>query len=176
MPDELTIRLWLRVTARISCVLFLAAFAGPGLHALYPSHLTRRIESYRPHFLLTFAGSHTVHLGVIVLLMLVQGPRYFRARGTAIVLVVGGTLFVFIYALAFDALTELRGRTPAILRSGWSQAFCLWALWVIFALAFVPPIAQKPMVYGPFGVAVLAASVIRLAARFRPAPSQASSV
>lgn len=165
MPDEPTIRLLLRLTARLSCLLFLAAFAGASLQAVWPSELTLWLRSHRPHFLIAFAASHTLHLGGILLLMLAQRAVFFRAKGTTEVLIVGGGIFIGIYALAFSALAEVRGRGP-ILRSGRVESFLMYALWIIFALAFIPRAIHGWWVYGALSLAVLAALAIRLLARF----------
>ncbi len=165
MPNELAIRLFLRSTARISSVLFLLAFAGPSLYALWPSNLARTIKAHRPHFLLAFAGSHTLHLAGIVLLALAMASRFFAQPSTPIVLAVGGTLYVFIYALAFSAFRELKGGS-ALLPERFAT-FAMYALWVVFTLAFVPRTAAHPLVYGPLAFAAVAVLVVRVTARLR---------
>ena len=60
--DEMTIRVALRTTARISFVLFLGAFLGNALYALVPIPATRWLKANKNAFTLGFAGSHTVHL------------------------------------------------------------------------------------------------------------------
>jgi hypothetical protein len=63
MMDEMTIRVAIRTTARISFVLFLGAFLGDALYRLVPAAATRWLKANKDGFTLGFAGSHTVHLG-----------------------------------------------------------------------------------------------------------------
>jgi len=94
-----------------------------------------------------------------------MASRFFAQPSTPIVLVVGGTLYAFIYALAFSALRELKGG-PALLPERF-ETFAMYALWVIFALAFLPRSAAHPLVYGPLAFAAVAALVARVTARLR---------
>jgi hypothetical protein len=58
-------------------------------------------------------------------------------------LAVGGTLYAFLYALAFSALRELKcGPAPLPERF---ETFVMYALWVIFALGFLPRSPPHPL-------------------------------
>ena len=68
-----SLHLLLRITARISFVLFILAFAGPGLAAVWRSDLADRIRHYRHHLLLGFVASHTIHLALVITLVATVG-------------------------------------------------------------------------------------------------------
>src|ERR1700745_3973782 len=73
MMDETTIRVAIRATARISFVLFLGAFLGNALYRLMPASATRWLKAHKDGFTLGFAGSHTVHLAFILILVAAIG-------------------------------------------------------------------------------------------------------
>jgi hypothetical protein len=74
--DEMTIRVAIRATARISFVLFLGAFLGDALNCLTPAAATRWLKANKDGFTLGFAGSHTVHLAFILALMAAIGREH----------------------------------------------------------------------------------------------------
>src|SRR5215469_1750798 len=104
MMDETTIRLAIRTTARISFVLFLCAFLGNALYCLVPSASTRWLKANKDGFTLGFAGSHTVHLAFILVLVAALGREHLLNELGWIVVVAFVNGFLFIYALAADAL------------------------------------------------------------------------
>ena len=58
MMDEMTIRMAIRTTARISFVLFLGAFLGDALYRLMPAAATRWLKANKDRLTLAFAGRH----------------------------------------------------------------------------------------------------------------------
>lgn len=66
--DEMTMRVVIRATARISFVLFLGAFLGDSIYRLVPAPATRWLKANKDGFTWGFAGSHTVHLAFILAL------------------------------------------------------------------------------------------------------------
>src|SRR3989441_8612222 len=167
--NEETIRLLLRVTARISGLLFLVAFAGHGLRAVWPSDLARRIEGLRAQFLLAFAGSHTIHLALVITLAMTIGDGFLRElprHGLAI----GGFAYLLIYGLAAAALVDMRTQRAVripILHSSAFQGFAAYFIWTVFALVFVGGVFRRPATYTLLAVAVLGALALRLMARRR---------
>lgn len=169
MSPEL-IRLFLRISARTSCLLFLAAFAGVGLRSLCQSQWTAWIAKSRPQFLLAFAASHTVHLALIFALASAI-PGQFSKRFPPYVLVAGGTLFLLIYGLAIAAFVDWRGRGTVripVLHSPVFQGIAMYLLWLIFALAFVTGTFRHPGTYAFLGLAVVTALALRIAGHFSP--------
>ncbi|MFY9562458.1 MAG: hypothetical protein WAQ52_19670 [Terriglobales bacterium] len=161
------IRLLLRVTARISCLLFLGAFAGPGLRNLWPPKWTEWIEQSRPQFLLAFAGSHTIHLALVLTLAWAI-PEEFRRQFPRYGLIGGAIVYVLIYVLAWAAFADLRSRRATrvpVRHLTALQATAMYLIWVVFALAFVGGTFRDLRTYAAFGVAVVAAFIVRLAGR-----------
>ena len=99
--DEMTIRVGLRTTARISFVLFLGAFLGNALYALVPIPATCWLKANKNAFTLGFAGSHTVHLVFILTLVAAIGREHVFKGWMAIAFTAG---FLLIYALAAGVL------------------------------------------------------------------------
>lgn len=161
-PD--LIRLLLRVTARTSCLLFLAAFVGQGLRSLWRTRWTEWIEQSRSQFLLTFAASHTIHLA-LVLALAGTALEAFRAHFPLYGLIGGGIIYVLIYALARGAFVDIRSRGASreqVPPLTVFQATAMYLIWAVFALAFVGGTFRDPRTYTLFGLAVVAALIVRL--------------
>src|SRR5947209_18946235 len=70
---EAEIRLLLRVTARISFVFFMGAFAGNALLTLWPADLSRKMAEKKRDFLAGLAISHTAHPGGLLAFLMTLG-------------------------------------------------------------------------------------------------------
>ncbi len=165
-----SLHLLLRITARISFVLFILAFAGQGLAVLLQSELARRLRHYRHHLLLGFVSSHTIHLGLVITLAVTMGWTVFLAKFTWVTVFVGGFAFLLIYALAADALAQLWPRGLPSLKER-LVSFAMYFVWTIFALAYVTRIRPSDPVHAVFGVVALAGFMIRILGR-RRAPAK----
>ena len=66
--NESAIRLVIRITARTSLLLFVAAFTGTGLKALWPGGWSEWFASRRVAFLRGLAASHLSHFAAVVTL------------------------------------------------------------------------------------------------------------
>jgi methionine sulfoxide reductase heme-binding subunit len=171
--DELGIRVMLRATARTTFILFVGAFVGNALRDLWPGRFSRWLATKRDWFLVGAAASHTLHLAAILALLQLMG--WSRLRLTTAV--GGGLGYLLIYALAIAALRRLRGREPlSPLGSPRFEAVALYAIWLVFALAFVPRIVSGWPIYSLLGAAALAALFVRLLclARYRRAKASAA--
>lgn len=160
---EPQIRLLLRITAQISFVLFSGAFAAAGMQVLFPGKFGEWWARNRDRFLLSFVASHTVHLGLVITLLStlrVIPPREIYA------LVIGGTVYLFIYALAVAAIARSIGRKQlAVIGSAGFTSFSMYTIWLIFASAFVPRIVKGWPVYSVLGIIALAGFVVHLVGR-----------
>ncbi len=74
--DETAIRLALRMQARLSFVLFIAALAGPGLRRFWPGRLSETLVRERSVLLLAFALSHFIH-GIWIFVFFAFTPHAF---------------------------------------------------------------------------------------------------
>ncbi|HEX8062443.1 MAG TPA: hypothetical protein VF535_04430, partial [Allosphingosinicella sp.] len=70
----------IRLTARISLLLFLAAFLASPLHRLAAGRLTSWLRRNRRYFGLGFAWSHLVHLVFIILFWRLDAPAFVEGR------------------------------------------------------------------------------------------------
>jgi hypothetical protein len=89
--DETSIRLALRMQARLSFVLFIAALAGPGLRRFWPGRFSETLVRERSTLLLAFALSHFVH-GIWICIFYAFTPHAFSWN-------LAGTTGVIAYAL-----------------------------------------------------------------------------
>jgi len=153
--NEAEIRLLLRVTARISFVFFVGAFAGNALLALWPANLTRKIAEEQRVFLSGLAASHTVHLGGIIALLTMLG----WAHAHKSTLFGGGFVYLLLYALVISTFVRL-----PLMSSSRFQTFSYWAIWAVFAAGFIPRIGRGGLVYTVLGIAAIAAPALRIAA------------
>ena len=97
--DEATVVLTLRLTAFASFLIYLLVFVARPLRQLLDSRLTRALKDNRRYFGIAFAGSHTVHLMLIVNYVLGPGVPFQT-------LFIGGVAYSFLYLMlitSFDA-------------------------------------------------------------------------
>jgi methionine sulfoxide reductase heme-binding subunit len=159
--DEQTIRLLLRITARVSFLFFLSAFVGAALSRLWPAPITRWLDENRRGWLLAFAASHTVHLTLILALATKLGsPEFLRQVGGWVTPVLGGVGYLLIYGLAAAAAIP---NGTKWLRSPGFQAFAYYLIWTVFARAFVRRSVHSAF-YVQFVFAAIAALSLRLLA------------
>jgi methionine sulfoxide reductase heme-binding subunit len=165
MMDEMTIRVAIRVTARISFVLFLGAFLGNALYCLVPAAATRWLKANKDRFTLGFAASHTVHLACILTLVAVIGREHvFNGTIMPVPFTIG---LLFIYALATGVLFR---HLPF-----WSsrfEALAHWYLMALFAVSFMRHAMMRPLFYTPFVLVAAIAAGLRIAAAMRSRRAQ----
>ena len=162
--EKQTILLLLRVTARVSFLFFLCAFVSSAVARLWPAAFTRWLDARRRAWILSFAASHTVHLALIFCLVNNLGARQFVRRVHWHGILVGGTAFLLIYALAAAAAFPSHLKP---LQAPRFQAFAYYLFWIIFAFAFGVSVTQA-WFYVVFTLAAVAALAVRLIAARRP--------
>ncbi len=97
--DEATVVLTLRLTAFSSLLIYLLLFVARPMRQLVDSQLTRALKENRRYFGIALAGSHTVHLMLIVNYVLGPGVPFQT-------LFIGGVAYSFLYLMlitSFDA-------------------------------------------------------------------------
>jgi sulfoxide reductase heme-binding subunit YedZ len=162
MMDEMTIRVAVRTTARISFVLFLGAFLGNALYRLVPAAATRWLKENKGRFTLGFAGSHTVHLAFILALVGSLGREHLLDELGWIVIVAFSTGFLFIYALAAGVLF----RHYAFWLSRF-ETLAHYYLMVLFVVGFTLSGIARPLFYAPFILVAVTAIGVRIAVTLR---------
>ena len=117
------IRLAIRATARTSLVLFVLAFTASALAELLPSEATRWQRRNRRYLGVSFAVSHFIHLGVILVLASVDQSLFWKLTNISTI-VLAGSAYFFIAAMAATSF-DLRRRGSARATGGcctWSAA------------------------------------------------------
>ena len=151
-----------RLTARTSVTLFLAAFTAAALFRLWPNAWTRWQRQNRRYLGVSFAVSHGVHLAAIFWMQHVQ-PVEFAQRVNAITWIGGGLAYVFIAAMtatSFDRTAQMIGpRAWKILHTVGS-----YYIWLIFANSYIGRALAMPE-YIPAAALVVLALGLRIAAR-----------
>jgi len=156
------LRIVIRATARISVVLFTAAFAARSLAHVWPTAATRWMLVNRRYLGVSFAVSHFTHLLAIFALGGWSLAGVVERSGITPV-VLGGIGYAFLAAMtatSFDQSAAWLGPRR------WSRLHATGAyyLWIIFFTSFAPRVAQSPL-YWPFALVLLAALVLRLSDR-----------
>ncbi|MDG2307784.1 MAG: hypothetical protein P8R42_24660 [Candidatus Binatia bacterium] len=154
------IRLVIRITGRVSMLLFAAAFAASSAFAVSRNATTRWLRRNRRYLGVGFAGSQTIHLLAIV--ALAATVQEFRDGVGVETLVVGGMAYVFTFAMAatsFDAAVRRLGR-------GWHRLHLVGSWWIfaVFALTILPD-AGTSVVGAVLSAALIGAWALRVAAR-----------
>lgn len=153
------LRTALHLTARTTFVFFVCAFAGNALRDLWPGTISAWLSRQRDWFLVATAVSHTFHLAAIIAFFQIVGWSHLQM----VTLVGGGSVYLLIYGLAIVAILRLRSRKEIFLFGKLRfEAFAMYLIWLIFALAFVPRIVSGWPVYSLLGFTALAALVVRV--------------
>lgn len=157
-----------RATARTSLVLFLAAYVASSLRMFWRSDFSKWLLKNRRYVGLSFAVSHTLHLGAIVALSRTS-PDFEVTAGT---LVVGGIAYVFLYLMA---LTSNDRAVAALGITNWRRLHRagMHYNWFIFLQSFGRRALSQAPFYIPFALLLVAAAALRFAAwrrRARRAP------
>ena len=160
-----------RVTARTSVALFLAAFTAAALFRLWPNAWTRWQRRNRRYLGVSFAVSHGVHLAAIFWLQHVR-PVEFAGQVNVITWIGGGLAYVFIAAMtatSFDRTAHMIGpRAWKILHTAGS-----YYIWLIFANSYLARALSIPA-YIPAGALVIFILGLRIAARVSRARARLS--
>jgi len=158
------VRAVIRLTARTSLVLFLLAFTAAGAFRLWPGGWTRWQRANRRYLGLAFAGSHALHALAITAFARMD-PAVYHSRVKLMTYVLSGLGYVFILAMAATSFD----RTAAwIGPRAWKVLHVTGAyyLWLSFMNSFLKR-APGDSFYWPFVVVLVAAMMIRVAARLR---------
>jgi methionine sulfoxide reductase heme-binding subunit len=153
--NETGLRIATRFTARSSCLLFLLAFVGSSLAALWPSATTQWLRANRRYFGLSFAASHAWHAIAIIGLA-------FLSQGKAIGYSPGGMLgYVFIVLMV---TTSSNGAVRWLGDRRWHILHLVGAyyLWIAFFVSFAKH-GTVALIYPFLTILLLVAMGIRIA-------------
>ena len=130
-----TVSLMIRSTARLSFLLFMSAFVASSLHHYKKNSLTRWLLKNRRYLGVSFAVSHYLHLGALILMTLHIDFNVFEDRGlfkTAF----GATAYAFITLMTITSFDKTRNLFGA---KNWKRIHTIggYLLWVIFAKSYI---------------------------------------
>lgn len=151
----------IRSTARSSLILFLGAFTAAALWRFVPNAFTKWLRRERRYIGVSFAVSHTYHLGVIFALGAIA-PAELGALANAITWIFGGLAYVFIFAMtatSFDRTAQWIG--PKAWRI--LHTVGIYYVWLIFANSYIGRAIQMPA-YATPAILLVAALGLRVAA------------
>jgi len=157
------IRAVLRLTAHTSASLFCASFAASSLVAFTKAPLMRALLRARRQVGLSFAVSHTIHLGAIISRVATS-----EFRSDPLTIVTGFVAYTFIAlmsATSNDRAVRALG-APAWKRLHWTGS---WFLWGVFAFTYAQATVTGDPVAAAGWTLLLATAALRYAARRRRA-------
>jgi sulfoxide reductase heme-binding subunit YedZ len=159
------IRSQLRVTARVSLVLFLFAFSASSLESLFQNSFTGWIRSNRRYLGVSFAASHGVHL-LFIFALAAWFPHPFLDQLNAVAIIGGGLGYSFILAMA---ITSFPAPRKWLGERRWKLLHTIgsYYLWLLFAQSYIPLALEKPA-FAPVAAAILAVLMLRIIAAARP--------
>lgn len=163
--DEETTRLCIRLSAKLSVLLFCLAFSASAAHRLLPrGALTFWWKMNRKHLGIAFAIAHLTHLAFLLLLQQCFHPVFELAKPSS--LFAGGVAYLFVVLML---LTSFEPFSKHLSPKGWKSLHTVggWWIWAIFASSYGKRVVEEPA-YLPFAALVLAVAVLRLVSMARP--------
>ena len=159
-PDHVAgVRLVIRLTARISLGLFLAAFTASALVRTWPSNTARWLLANRRWLGLSFAWSHLIHLLAIFALVRSDSALFWTLTNP--VSLTGGSItYLFIAAMA---ATSFNGAVRALGPHRWALLHRTgsWMIWLVFLISNAKRIPISGWYAGPC-LLLIAAAALRL--------------
>jgi hypothetical protein len=155
----------LRVTGRLSYLLFWPAYAGGALAKLFGRRFAFLAERAR-NFGLAFAAAHLVHLGLVVWLYLITA----RAPLPEDMFLFFAVAVFWTYLLVLISLPRLAaalGKAPCRMLRLVGSEYIAFAFLVDFVITPLRFGTSRPLEYLPFALLALAGPVLRLAALAR---------
>jgi sulfoxide reductase heme-binding subunit YedZ len=151
-------RVVIRATARTSLVLFSAAYVASSLRTFWRNDTTKWLLRSRRYVGLSYAVSHTLHLGAIVALSRVAPDFRFEPA----TVIGGGLAYVFLYLMA---LTSNDRAVAALGLDRWRRLHRIGMHynWFIFFQSFAGRAWMEPF-YLPFALLLVGSLLLRFAA------------
>lgn len=151
----------IRHTAQTSFVLFLGAYYASSLRVFWRSDLSKWLLANRRYLGVSYAVSHTYHLGFIALLA--TSSTTFHDDVSLVTIIGGGMAFVLMYLMA---LTSFDRTAAALGRRNWVRLHKVGMHynWAIFFNSYFSRALAPSFLYAPFALALLAGLGLRIAA------------
>ena len=141
--NEQSMRIAIRLTARISCILFLLAFSASSLRRIKSNKLTQWLLRNRRYLGLSMAVSHGFHAIAIIGVAMLSTGEILRDNH-------GGNLgYFFIIAMTISSFSY-----PASFlgNRGWKilHTVGMYYLWLVFIVSFSKRLTESIVIYLPF--------------------------
>lgn len=158
-PDAEGARRLVRVTARVSLVLFLLAFVASAWWRRWPGAVSAALRGHRRQVGLLFATSHACHAVGIACLAVWADPALWAELTPPVSRWIGGAGYVAIVLMAltsFDAAVRWLGRArwQALHRTG------AHVIWLVFLLSCLKRVGAEPIYALPLAL-LLGAMLLR---------------
>lgn len=152
--NEDFIRAMMRVTARCSIVLFIAAFSASSLAYLWPSQPSKWLKANRRYVGLSFALSHFYYLFYLVLLISLY-PREWMTQVPLLVVILALTGYVFLVAMT---ITSFKGPRVRLGEANWRRLHLtgMYVIWLIFVETYAAAGMKHSIYLVAVGVLLLA--------------------
>ena len=160
-PNERGIAIALRLTARLSFLLFLGAYAGGAAFAVLGPTFSF-LARHQRQFGLSFAAAHLVHIGLVLWLYGISEQRPIPDLSAIMFSI--GTLCLYVLALySVDSVRKILN--PAVWRI--VRVIGLQYIAFLFFIDFTFPLFngfKQPIAYLPFAILIVLGASLRIAA------------
>lgn len=161
---EESTRQCIRLSAKVSVVLFSMAFTASAVQGLLRNVLTFWWRMNRKYLGISFAIMHLLHLAFLVLLQQYFHPVFTLAKTTS--LFAGGMAYLFVVLML---LTSFERFSKYLSKKSWKLLHTVggWWIWAIFASSYFKRVLHGETEYLPWALLVLAVGVLRVVALVR---------
>lgn len=156
--NEESVRQCIRLSAKVSVVLFSMAFSASAVQRLWPGVLTFWWRMNRRYFGISFAFLHLLHLAFLVLLQQFFHPVFTLAKTSS--LVAGGGAYLFVLLML---LTSFERFAHYFSKKQWKLLHTVggWWIWAVFASSYFKR-GMAEAEYMPWALLVAAVGILRV--------------
>ena len=157
--NEESNRLVIRLTARMSGILFCLAFGASAFHAWIKNSFSWWVFMNRKFWGISFALMHLVHLGFLVLLQQYFHPVFEKAATTSVM--AGGLVYLF---LGLMLLTSFPFFAKKITSKHWRILHTVggYWIWLIFIISYVKRVIHGSNEYIPLVLLFVTTILLRI--------------
>ena len=157
--NEESTRQCIRLSAKVSVVLFCMAFSASAVQGLLRNVFTFWWRMNRKYFGISFAIVHLLHLAFLVLLQQCFHPVFTLAKTSS--LVAGGGAYMFVVLML---LTSFERFSKHLTKRQWKLLHTVggWWIWAVFASSYFKRVLHGEWEYLPWALLVLATGLVFL--------------
>ena len=163
--DANSILVTIRSTGRTSLFLFSLAFTASSVYYFWTSSFSKWVLKNRRYIGVSFAVSHFIHLGLIVLISLVFSEPFLEDQANS-QWIIGGIGYV---CIALMALTSSDKAQHWMGIKNWKKLHLIggYFVWFVFFMTYIKHTKIAPDFYTPFLVFIIVLLLLRLIKRFK---------